>query len=279
MGSLCLNAPHECERWLDELAGELHRRYVQDATRNGRAPTRISMSASTSGIGGGAGAAACYASRQRPINLGTNGSVQQIAGAARDCFRRWLTSSTQMDGALGVVALGLSLSGMQPIATHKPISNFFGSRAQAAASTSSNCEDFSSPAIDACLIDLESSECDEPAIVDDHDVKMVNQRSGEADDALELKLLEPRRPALLGRPPPHPPSLTSPAASGAAELTAVDPRVLAELPPDIQAEVRQQLHLVAHKAQEAQPAAKRQKRVGGGIEAFFRPAARSAAGA
>lgn len=126
-GRLCLKTAQECEHWLHELAGELHRRYHDQVTRNARAPTRISVH-----IGSGAWGSPGHSdsSRQMPLELGRSATVEQIAKGAVACFHRWLVPGA---GPLSVTGLGMSLSGFQPLGTGlASLARFFGSSAAAA---------------------------------------------------------------------------------------------------------------------------------------------------
>jgi hypothetical protein len=116
-GRLKLDTVSQCEHWLQELARELHQRYLEDSISHARAPTTISVSVGVGGSGGGTAGSAVSASRQGPISLGRQGTVQQIASAAHACFRRWLPVHGLGAGnpGLGVTSLGLSLSGMKPL--------------------------------------------------------------------------------------------------------------------------------------------------------------------
>lgn len=124
-GHCRLDSPAQCEHWLRELAGELHQRYVADASGHARAPTKVSVYV---GVGGGRGPAAgptISASRQGPLDLGRAGSVEQIFAAACACFRRWLSSSGGAQHALGVTSLGMSLGGMRPFEAAASLASLF----------------------------------------------------------------------------------------------------------------------------------------------------------
>uniref|UniRef100_A0A7S4VP24 DNA polymerase eta n=1 Tax=Alexandrium monilatum TaxID=311494 RepID=A0A7S4VP24_9DINO len=341
-GSLALNTTHECEKWLHELAGELHQRYVRDVARNSRAPTRISVSVDTSSAGPAAAAAGGHSSRQKPFHLGPAGSAEQIAGAARDCFRRWSASCGRTDGALGVVSLGLSLSSMQPVAASRPVTSFFGAAVPAALAPVLRAESCSSgapgappvdeeaaedtdlgaarhapgsraehhgskaagahpvdveagayhglhapvsapglhaehrssnEATDAYLVDVEAAEHHDPRATEDRGVQLVDSSNSEAEECCAPRSRRSTDPSRAVAPAVPAPS------AGFEPPFEVDPWVWAELPPDVQAEVRGQLGLALHGVAGAQPLAKRRKGVGGSIDAFFKPAARRAAGA
>lgn len=127
VGHLKLDSASQCEYWLQELAGELHQRYIEDSIGHKRAPTTISVSI---GVGGKSGASS---SRQGPIQLGRAGTVDRIVSAAHACFRRWLSGSR--NPRLGVTSLGLSLSGMKPWETSGDLSGILRSAASTARPT------------------------------------------------------------------------------------------------------------------------------------------------
>lgn len=107
-GHLRLNTAAECERWLRELAKELHKRYAEGVVKYRRVPSKISVSI---GVG------SSTSSRQCPLDLGPSGAVDVIHGAACACFRRWLPTEPGWENNLGVTSLGMSLSAMQTLET------------------------------------------------------------------------------------------------------------------------------------------------------------------
>lgn len=106
IGRLRLNTVADCEKWLGELAKELHQRYLDGLSRHRRAPTKISVSV---GVG------STSSSRQGSIDLGSRGTVEQICAAGCACLRRWAPAEAGGECGLGVTSLGMSLSAMQPI--------------------------------------------------------------------------------------------------------------------------------------------------------------------
>mmetsp|Transcript_103415 Transcript_103415/g.200382 ORF Transcript_103415/g.200382 Transcript_103415/m.200382 type:complete len:258 (+) Transcript_103415:2-775(+) len=81
---------------------------------------------------------ATSASRQQPISLGSTGTVANISDAACACFQRWMATSGQVDGALSVTSLGLSLSGMRPVETKAAITRFFRASTTTATETAAD---------------------------------------------------------------------------------------------------------------------------------------------
>eukprot|EP00448_Togula_jolla_P021960 CAMPEP_0170574588 /NCGR_PEP_ID=MMETSP0224-20130122/3383_1 /TAXON_ID=285029 /ORGANISM="Togula jolla, Strain CCCM 725" /LENGTH=634 /DNA_ID=CAMNT_0010897261 /DNA_START=60 /DNA_END=1964 /DNA_ORIENTATION=+ len=283
-GRLQLSQPSQVEHWLHELAAELHRRYKSQVERHGRAPTKISVSM---GFGAGTADSNSVASRQMPISLGTEGTVEQIASTANMCFRRWM-SSTGRERGLGVTSLGLSLSNMQALQASQPLSRFFGASPAETAQRPESCVAEEAPrstsdaaeavvpakgstsGIREALFAAKGStsgtgEAPSPANLQKPSSSIAG--SSEVLIDLETEAEETKASALA---PPGAPAAGFQADSAVWNLT-VDESVLAELPPDIQAEVRSQMG--AQRAQHAQraqcQAPPEKKRRGGDITSFF----------
>jgi len=299
-GSNCLRSSINCRRWLAELAGELHQRYTADMARHQRAPSRISVSVGSGNAMGQVPGNTTSASRQQPISLGSTGTVANISDAASACFQRWMASSGQVDGALSVTSLGLSLSGMQPVETKAAIKRFF--RATTAATTetptdTTNASPESFQAKGAITRFLRATNAGSP----EHTEKSlgVGPKSDQADEITsggktevctidtdsdqDINLCDEQTCESLhdkSRPTSGPSSLENSRREG---IPGIDLAVLAELPPAIQAEVRAQFQQQQQRQQQGcsavvhcveQPSAKRPRT--GGIASFFNS---SAAGA
>lgn len=119
-GEKRLRSLEEVDYWLGELTGELHRRYLQQVEKHQRTPSTLQVSLTLDQKE--------HLTRQQPIQLGSQGTPEQILQTAKACARR--------AGAVsGVISLGLSLSNMIPLeASSASLSKFFGRKSEGAAS-------------------------------------------------------------------------------------------------------------------------------------------------
>eukprot|EP00931_Biecheleriopsis_adriatica_P059272 TRINITY_DN35440_c0_g1_i1.p1 TRINITY_DN35440_c0_g1~~TRINITY_DN35440_c0_g1_i1.p1 ORF type:complete len:584 (+),score=155.31 TRINITY_DN35440_c0_g1_i1:79-1830(+) len=222
-GSSQLRSLAEVEYWLGELAGELHRRYAEQVEQHQRAPTTIGIHVGTGGgRGKGMKGSSESFSKQQSIDLGRNGSVAQIATAAKACFLRWHAGAKAPD--LAVTSLGLSLTNMTPLdGGAASIKKFFGrSGAQANVKPAPVEQQEKPPAAKSTLASFFAKATAAAEVVQDS--------------------------------PPQ----AAPASLG-LDAAEVDESVLAELPPSIQAEIRAQLAGSRGSSAGALPPAKRQR--------------------
>jgi len=331
-GRLRLDTSALCEHWLRELAGELHQRYVEDCSKHGRAPTKLSVSIGVGGGGGGMQGSATSSSRQASIDLGRNGSVEQIVTVAFACFRRWLPA----DRGLGVTSLGLSLSNMKQVETGSSL-NFAAkgaiedftaphashknkpSKAKEASLATTTTAKVSGPLM-RCFAATATASAEPraephpspapgPTALHGGDGEPGIAGTGDADIDDVLAIDSGREVSGFGSPAdvaadagPHVTAIDLESVDQPSENVCVaaglDPAVLAELPPEIRAEV---LAGLPQAAQRAEPPPQPPKRTGGScnqepqktnsqkrqrvatsgtgrsITAFFRPAGSGAA--
>eukprot|EP00927_Polykrikos_kofoidii_P073063 TRINITY_DN69138_c0_g1_i1.p1 TRINITY_DN69138_c0_g1~~TRINITY_DN69138_c0_g1_i1.p1 ORF type:complete len:683 (-),score=77.79 TRINITY_DN69138_c0_g1_i1:49-2001(-) len=124
-GKSKLKTASEVEYWLREFSGELHQRYKEQLEQHQRAPTTIGIHMTVG---------ACHRwqdvkgnaesfSKQQTISLGRHGTVSDIATAATACFHRWLSGSRSQ--SVDIVSLGLSLTKFVAVCSNAPITSFF----------------------------------------------------------------------------------------------------------------------------------------------------------
>lgn len=211
-GSKQLRSVAEVDHWLGELAGELHLRYVDQVSKHQRAPTTIGIHVTTeTGRGKGKGGMES-AARQQSIDLGRDGSVEKITAAARACFRRWHGTAGEV---LAVTVLGLSLTNIVPIEAGKsPLTKYFGK-----STGPSEPKAESAPS-------MPPTEQKAPKPLARFFQKVPGQGSGQAaaDGTSEKATTTVPKPPVF-------------------EAMAVDESVLAELPLNLQEELRRELRL------------------------------------
>lgn len=224
----------QVEHWLQEFACELCNRYQEQVDLHQRAPTTICVSLGLRAAGHDAGGRPTEDThtKQQSINLGRHGTVAQIAAGAKECFRKW--HATSQIKSFAITTLGLSLTGMEQLGRSAPITSYFKKAASAAPSAVRATPPSSTPSSAATVSNRPSS------VLKTHMSRLfglkpkTQSRSADAIEVVDESLI------------------SSPASTSAWRSDAVDESVLAELPWDLQQEVRSQMH-------QQQPAAKRQR--------------------
>jgi len=227
----------QVEHWLQEFAGELHIRYREQVELHQRAPTTICVSI---GMGGGNSShdpqgnywdhqanyweSAQAHTKQQSINLGREGTVAKIAAGAKDCFRKW--HSALQGKPLAITSLGLSLTGMEPIGGKVPITAYFKKAARAEPVVTHGAAHSCSALGDAAISKQMQSER--------HDF----QADAVTAEAVEVVDDTPPSPSVTAVPLHFMSAAGGPEVASAWRGDIVDESVLAELPWDIQKEIR-----------------------------------------
>lgn len=234
-GSNRLTKPEEVNHWLEEFAGELHLRYVEEVKHHQRAPTTLCVSI---GTGGGHGSGPAYweqeqHTKQQSIDLGRRGTVFQISTNAKACFRKWHRGVKEVP--LAITSLGLSLTGMVQIESRVSITSYFA----AAASVPTSAQDSAS-----ATATVEAVEAAREGVVA---IAPLARKSG------------PIAHFFRGAPVKRTASKSDLILEPGSQI---DEAVLAELPWDIQLEVRAQTQRQTDAGRESLSAVKKPRRFG-----------------